>query len=174
MPFKVLLLKNETEEAMTLLSGCLKMFAKFLSITHLSLSRADQKKLDLLRFVKQDQQTQFTLEKDAVDSLYQEMRDNLVECIDKRIVEQETNRMKDKEFIDHVADNRVLKQLKYSLLMNESEPKFLNDFNKKIRDMMAATDKKLEEAEKELKLLKKTNAKQKIELNELRSQIDNF
>lgn len=73
---------------------------------------------------------------DTLDSPYMDMRDILVDVIDKRIVNQEVKRVNDKEFIDYEADNRILKAIKFSLLMNSNETKFIDDINKKIKDMI--------------------------------------
>lgn len=55
IPFKVILMKKETTEAVSLFMECLKVMCRFMPVNHLDMSPKDKYQLDLLNYVRKDQ-----------------------------------------------------------------------------------------------------------------------
>ena len=94
-----------------------------------------------------------------------------METIDNLIMNYEKNRLDDKAFENDEGDNRVLKNMKYSLLLSENEAHFMKDFNKKMLDIIHDCEEKLDDAQKQIKYLRIDIDTYDREADELREQI---
>lgn len=133
MPFKLLLLKQETNEALSLFTQTLKIISNFFNVSHLEIDHESIRRLDIRRRIVKTSAAQCNLDSgDDGSGKYAQMQVGLIDTLDQLIIQLDKDKKSDKAFIDQEIDDRIFKLMKASLILSNSEKEFLTDVSAKV------------------------------------------